>query len=110
MFLKNKIAYLIASTLLVAVFLLPVTVQFLHSLEGHEKTVCSDSTTHIHEDVPECQICHFTVTTFNYDVISYPDFKTAPIALKIKNETTSSLFHAFTNTNYQLRAPPHSFS
>tara|TARA_R110000823_G_scaffold200958_1_gene331919 strand:+ start:26359 stop:26643 length:285 start_codon:yes stop_codon:yes gene_type:complete len=92
------------------VFLLPITVQFLHSLEGHEETVCTDTSTHIHEDSPECQICHFNIASFNYDTESYPELEVLPPPFKVENNFSPLPLQSNKKNYFQLRAPPHNFS
>lgn len=103
---KLQIGNIIISFLLFAAFAFPSAVQFSHALEGHEHTPCTEVTTHMHEDLPECQVCDFHLATFNYEILEYPDFIVYKVPSKRVKTISSGLSNKFYFTNTQLRAPP----
>lgn len=106
---EKQIRRTIAALMFIAVSILPLVVQFAHIFEGEEHIVCANQTTHLHQDNPDCPICHFHLASYTHDVLDYPDFSmfTSPIRVEKKY---ASLFHYFYQTNTQLRAPPHFLS
>jgi len=107
---RKQIGQDIVALLLMSALMLPMLVQFSHVFDEHEHKVCHELTTHIHEDIPDCQICHFHLASFDYKVPEYLDFVVSSIPKKVENQFSSLLFHTFKITNTQLRAPPYFLS
>jgi hypothetical protein len=103
---KKQLGKNIAALLLFVALMLPTAIQFFHIFEGHEHIACTEVSTHIHQDVPDCHICDFHLATFNYDIAEYPNLLLPKIPVKIKANFASLQFHSFKITNTQLRAPP----
>lgn len=103
---KKQLGKNIAALLLFAALMLPTAIEFIHMFEGHEHITCNDRTTHIHKSVLKCEICHFHLASFNYDITEYPNLLLPKIPVKIEANFTSLQFHSFKLTNTQLRAPP----
>lgn len=107
MTIGKQLGQAIVSMLLLIVLMLPTAVQFSHVFEGHEHILCNKKSSHIHQDVPDCQICDFHLASFNYDVVDYPDLLLPNIPTKVEKSFSTLLFHSFKITNTQLRAPPY---
>jgi len=103
---KKQLGKNIAALLLFAALMLPTAVQFVHMFEGHEHIACTEQSTHIHKSVVKCDICHFHLASFNYDIDQYPEIFLPTIPVKIETNFASLQFHSFKITNTQLRAPP----
>ncbi|WP_310992239.1 hypothetical protein [Aequorivita marina] len=103
---KKQLGKNIAALLLFAALMLPTAIQFFHMFEGHEHIACNENSTHMHETVVKCDIYHFHSTSFNYDILKYPDFSLPTIPTKTEVSFASLQFHSFVITNTQLRAPP----
>jgi len=100
-FLKNIISFVLITTVL-----LPFAVQFNHSFENHEHSVCKAQNS-IHFDTHEidCSVLHFKINTLKID-FSSENY----LAEKLENEektvtseaqTASAKFHCKSS-----RAPP----
>lgn len=96
----------IASLLLVLALLLPTAIQFAHAFEGHQHVTCTDNTTHLHQSITKCEICSFHLSSFNYDIVNYPNLSLPEIHVKKDANLTALKPHGFITTNTQLRAPP----
>lgn len=103
---KKQLGKNIAALLLFAALMLPTAIEFIHMFEGHEHITCNDRTTNIHKSVVKCDICHFHLASFNYDIAEHPNLLLPKIPVKIESNFTSLQFHSFKLTNTQLRAPP----
>ncbi|WP_146743714.1 hypothetical protein [Aequorivita sp. CIP111184] len=103
---KKQLGKNIAALLLFVALMLPTAVQFVHMFEGHEHIACTEQTTHIHKSEVKCEICHFHLASFNYDIDQYPELLLPSIPVKIEANFASLQFHSFKITNTQLRAPP----
>ncbi|WP_297798608.1 hypothetical protein [uncultured Eudoraea sp.] len=106
----NQIRHAVASLVLLCALMLPTVIQISHIFQGHESVICTNQSTHFHNDVSDCQICDFNFTPLDYDIVEYPDLVFADIPLKVEKQFSSLLFHSFKITNTQLRAPPHFLS
>ncbi|MFH6602466.1 hypothetical protein ACEZ3G_03185 [Maribacter algicola] len=105
---QKKIGHIIAALMLLAALMLPTTVQFFHIVDGesHEQVECKDQSTHIHQGVPDCQVCQFHLASFNYDLARYSDFTPTIVPSRVENQFRVLRLHSFKVTNTQLRAPP----
>jgi hypothetical protein len=104
--LREQVGKSLATLLLLVVFMLPMSIQFLHTLEGHEHVTCSEQKTHIHESINKCEVCSFHFTSLNFSVLEYSDTVIHKNIHKSENNYISLRFHSFQLTNKQLRAPP----
>ncbi len=104
--LKKQFGKIIAALLLLVALMLPTAIDFIHMFEGHDHITCNDSTTHVHKSVVKCDICHFNLASFNYDIAEYPNLLLSKIPQKNEVNFTSLLFNSNKLTNTQLRAPP----
>lgn len=92
--------------LLLSAFMLPVTMQFFHLFDGHEHEVCKIQDTHIHQDNPDCAVCHFHFAPFQYDAVVYFQNIDPVVPIKYVGYYSSRQFSSPLQTNTQLRAPP----
>ncbi|MBJ7879938.1 hypothetical protein [Gelidibacter salicanalis] len=103
---KKQIGKNIVALLLFVALMLPTAIQFLHIFEGHEHISCTDQVTHLHNSDVKCEIGHYYLVSFNYDIAEYPELFLSAIPLKVEADFASLQFHSFKITNTQLRAPP----
>lgn len=103
---KKHILQQLIAIILLCVFLCPSIIYITHIFETHEHVVCNDTSTHIHQDVHDCNICDFHLTSFNFEICKSPDFIKPNIPTKQVKQYTVLLFNTFKKTNAQLRAPP----
>ncbi|GHC52080.1 hypothetical protein [Ulvibacter litoralis] len=102
---KDQITHKVASVLLTLALLFPVAIQFIHSLDEHEHTFCTEVSTHLHEKKLDCSLCdfHFSVVTFNTPTL--PDFiisESFPKLVTIYEASENNTIHH----HYYLRGPP----
>lgn len=73
--MKKNILHKAISLWTVVLLLLPIGVQFFHTLENHEHTVCdSKEVSHIHAQEIDCSFCHVqldTNTVFDSNCIAF---------------------------------------
>jgi len=70
--LKKETLHKIISVFTVALLLLPVGLQLLHTLENHEHKVChSEDVQHIHKQELDCSIYHVKLRTESPDLNIY---------------------------------------
>jgi hypothetical protein len=103
--ITEKLNSYFISFLLIGTLLFPSAVQVVHDLEGHEHTVCSDFSTHVHENKTDCDLCHFHSSPFEYQ------FDTSSGVIKISTERQIECFYTFISSKYSspnnpLRGPP----
>lgn len=106
----KQIEKAIVASVLFCALMLPTALQFSHFFQGHEHIAYNDSSTHLHQEIPNCQICHFHSASFNYDVAEYPELLTSPVLFRVEKHFSPLLFNSFKDTNTRLRAPPHFLS
>jgi hypothetical protein len=106
MIVSTYISKYIAVMTLVFVLMIPTSVLFAHLFENHEHEVCFEKTTHLHEDIPECHICDFYSTSFQYTIPA--ELIASVIVIPNSQKTTSAVVSFFSDklTSKQLRAPP----
>jgi hypothetical protein len=102
----SQIKHAITSLVLFCALMLPTVIQISHIFQDHDTVICNNQNTHIHNEVSNCQICDFNLTSLNYQIGEYPDLVLADIPQKVEKQFSSLLFHSFKITNTQLRAPP----
>ena len=108
--LNSYISKYVGAIALVFVLMLPSSVHFFHLFDTHEHEVCQEQTTHLHEDAPECHICDFYSTSFQYNL---PENYVTTFVLTSQNiKATIVVASLFSKklTSKQLRAPPTIFS
>tara|TARA_B100000795_G_scaffold68654_1_gene47692 strand:+ start:9226 stop:9558 length:333 start_codon:yes stop_codon:yes gene_type:complete len=108
--LSAHISKYIGVMTLVFVLMLPMSVLFSHLFENHEHEVCLEQTTHLHEDEPECHICDFYSTSFQYTVPAGELTTSTTIPKSQKTTIAAAPFFLQRLTSKQLRAPPTIFS
>ena len=106
MYLNNQLGKNIAALLLLLAILLPTGIQVSHMIEGHEGVTCNDQITHIHKSEKTCEICAFHLTSFSYDIASYPDLLSTQISVKVSTTYAPLQLYFSTLTSNQLRGPP----
>ena len=106
MYLNNQLGKNIAALLLLLAILLPTAIQVSHMIEGHDDVACNDHSTHFHKSEKTCEICAFHLTSFSYNIATYPDLLLVHISVKVNTTYTSLQLYFSTLTNNQLRGPP----
>ncbi len=102
---KREIIRLSAALLLSMVMLFPAIVQFSHTFQDHDHPVCTDQQAHIHQEVQDCDICHFHQSPYNYEIASYSGEFQEEIFKDFVGKTADPVL----STKFQylpLRAPP----
>ncbi|MBL4879836.1 MAG: hypothetical protein JKX82_00795 [Oleispira sp.] len=108
---RKQIGKTILALVLLSALMLPAVIQFSHAVfQEHEHIACNEQTIHIHADIDDCQICHFQLASFNYEVRKYTELLIAPIPVEVESQYSSLLFYVFRTPNTQLRGPPHFLS
>lgn len=81
--MNKNILHKIISIWTVVILLLPIGVQFVHTLENHEHIVCnSKEVSHIHEQKIDCSFCHVLLennTVFNLNTVNLHNYSTIDI-------------------------------
>jgi hypothetical protein len=97
----------IISILLVTTILLPFAVQFVHSFEKHEHSVChSQNKTHFDSHEIDCSVFHFKI---NNNTISFSSIVFSPV-VSFREGIIISVKHQFLSETPQhksSRAPPY---
>ncbi|WP_300440249.1 hypothetical protein [Christiangramia sp.] len=91
--------------LLSLVMLSPGIFQFSHVFQDHDHVACNDYEVHIHQDIQDCDICHFHQTPFNYELITYSEIIKEEVTKQLVGDIIVPSF-SIKLTNIQLRAPP----
>ena len=91
---------------LLSAFMLPVTMQFFHVFEGHQHEICTSTDTHLHQDSPDCGVCHFHFAPYQYDIIDYACAIVPIVPTKHQTHFYSQQFSSPLFLNIRLRAPP----
>ncbi|MCW5520542.1 hypothetical protein J1N09_11865 [Aureitalea sp. L0-47] len=83
----------------------PLTVQTVHALDGHTHEICTDFSTHVHEQEIDCSIDLFQFSSFDFNPI---DSEVEYIAIFIGDTPEITNLHITSNTRYanHLRGPP----
>ena len=110
MILKTYILKYFGAIALVFVLMLPASVQFSHLFEGHEHEICTEQTTHLHEDQTQCELCDFFGTAHDYTIPVAPTYTAVLLPNSKKHTTATVSFFSSKRTFKQLRAPPSIFS
>ena len=98
---KNSLA-----SLLLLLLLFPTIATFYHHLGEHEHIVCSENEAHIHQSVSSCDLCDFSLLSFDFKIADFPDFKESIVDVKLNGTFKALQLNTFCPTNKQLRAPP----
>lgn len=102
---RKQLGGKVVSLLLMAALMFPLVVQFAHSFEIHAHPSCDDRSVHLHQEVQDCNICHFHFSPCTYQVTDSAVLVTVPIP-KTGRATFPEALFSFDRTNTQLRAPP----
>jgi hypothetical protein len=104
---RRKIFFLkITSSMMMLTLMLPLSLQFLHIFESHQHKVCDDITTHLHKDAPDCDLCDFHFSPFDYTFTELPKLVAVQILYLPAKFTGPLLFNNLNDSTAQLRAPP----
>ena len=93
------------SSLLLLVFILPLSIQTIHAFDGHSHEVCMDFSTHMHETPMDCEIDNFQFNSFDYSVYEIDLSNTETRVAHLTQGYSYLTFHITFPSN-QLRAPP----
>ena len=107
---ENNFLRFFGAIALVFVLMLPASVQFSHLFEGHEHEICTEQTTHLHEDQTQCELCDFFSTAHEYTIPVAPSYTAVLLPNSKKHTTATVSFFSSKRTLKQLRAPPSIFS
>lgn len=104
--MNKNISHKIISIWTAVILLLPIGIQFVHTLENHEHIVCkSNEVQHLHEKEIDCSYCHVLLennTVFNlYTVKLYNNSTTDITPIYVINKHIE--VYLFFNPS---RAPP----
>ena len=103
--LKTHIIQQIIATTLLLLISLPLGVQFLHSIDGHETGHCTETKTHFHEAEIHCDLCDFHFQVVDIAFNSF-EIKWIPL-LKINfTEFISTPIYTRSPSYFHLRGPP----
>lgn len=103
---RKQIVKTIVALMLLSAFMLPVTMQFFHVFEGHGHEVCKIQDTHLHQDNPDCAVCHFHFAPFQYNVTAYSHAIDPAVLMQYEGYFSPQTFSSPLQTNTRLRAPP----
>ena len=105
----NAVKYIFkwfSAILLLVVLAIPTAIQFSHALENHTHTICNNNDEHLHQADLDCSLCEYHITSYNFNLATYPDFE-AFILIKNKPTKLTDRLQSKSNSNpKQLRAPP----
>ena len=84
---------------------IPASIQLLHAFEIHEHVICtSDFDKHLHEDDPECILCHLQA---DYDTfILNNQYKILLNTFSIEYKNSYNFYKSHQLLSFQLRGPP----
>jgi hypothetical protein len=102
---RKQLGGKIVSLLLMAALMFPTVVQFSHTFRMHDHPSCDDRSVHLHQEVPNCNICHFHFSTYTYQVTDMTVLVTVPFP-KTGPASFPAVLFSSDRTNTQLRAPP----
>ncbi|QNJ98645.1 hypothetical protein [Constantimarinum furrinae] len=102
---NEKINKLFITFFLIGILLFPSAVQVIHSVEGHEHNVCSDFSTHVHENKTDCELCHFHYAPFEYRFSAITE-GVEIFTITALDSNYQFLSGNFTAPNTPLRGPP----
>jgi len=105
---KNKVLHSVLSVVLIAIMLLPFTIQMVHSLHHHEYIICNakGDIKHFHQNKIDCSSYHQIIEQNSIDFSS--EFKLKISSLFNQNPTYShqSLYTVVLQLK-SSRAPPY---
>ena len=107
---ENRKNIIFVSAILMTLLLVPSVIQLAHAFEDHEHIACSEKGAHLHEDTPECKICDFHLTSFDYQLYAANSAERV-ILLKEDVQILQNVVPLpYSFSNKQLRAPPSTLS
>lgn len=96
----------IFSWILLIGFLIPMSIDFAHSFENHEHTVCNaKDVKHFHQLENDCSDFHYTIHSFVYSILQYKQSFATKIRTKTLLNATSNYFGIGISLK-SSRAPP----
>ena len=98
----------ISATAFLAVLLFALSGKTIHVLseDGHEHDfICSETSTHFHEQEHACFICDFELVVSDHGI---PDGIQISYCCPIKEEVSNAIFFVFSETHFEFtsRGPP----
>lgn len=107
---ENRKNIIFVSTILIALLLAPSVIQLAHAFEDHEHIACSEKGVHLHEDTPECKICDFHLTSFDYQLYTANCAENVILPKEDVQILQNAVPLSYSFSNKQLRAPPSTLS
>ncbi|QHI35561.1 hypothetical protein IMCC3317_09070 [Kordia antarctica] len=102
--LKNSFVA-IAILSLAMLLLLPTATKFLHLFANHEHKVCTDNSTHIHEQIIDCEYLSYHLTP---QIEFTPHQHTLIVIKKIRTQNFNyyAYLSEYQELSFALRGPP----
>ena len=66
-----KIIHRISAMMLLILLMLPLFTEAVHAFNDHEHPICTDVTTHLHEQETDCSICDFQHIPWTYSLTEF---------------------------------------
>ena len=102
---KIHIIQHLTATIFSLSLLFPSFIQFAHTFDDHKHELCTDISTHIHQQELDCSICDFHFSTFNFTPQQYPELAVTHGFQIAETYFQLSKFEKSTSY-YYLRGPP----
>jgi len=103
---KKQLVKISVALLLLSAFVLPVTMQFFHTIEGHGHEICKSKDKHLHQASQDCAVCHFHYVPFQYTIAEYSFSIALVIPTKHQVFFAPQQFSSPLTSNTRLRGPP----
>ena len=104
--MKNENIKRILALFLLGVLLFPSLLNAIHQCEIHLHSECSEQKAHLHQLDTDCDICHFNLLNFSYDLYSCDILEHPEIFATLNDFYKAPVLHSSLNQSIQLRAPP----
>lgn len=103
---NNQHTKCILALLLLGVLTFPSIFDLVHQCDSHKSTNCKENKSHLHQLQKGCEVCDFTLLTFDYRINNVPNLEKNEIFVIQDNFFVDTYFHSFYLNYTQLRAPP----
>lgn len=103
---NNQNIKCIIALLLLGILTFPSIFDLVHQCDSHKSTNCKENKSHLHQLKKGCEVCDFTLLTFNYKINELPDTEKKELLLTPDNFFFDTYFHSYILKYTQLRAPP----
>lgn len=103
---KRPLVKISVALLLLVAFMLPVTMQLFHSLEGHGHEICKSKNTHLHQASQNCAVCDFHYVPFQYAIADFFPSESLVIPSQHQVYFVPRQFNSLISSNTRLRGPP----